>query len=710
MTTRNLLAPALLALVLAAPLHAQGLDTKYDPKNVKSPPLKPIPTLSAEHFTLPNGISVYLHEDHALPVVKGTFYVRSSPLFISADRVGLGTITGEVMRSGGTARHSGDWLDDHLASIGASIGTGITADLASATFRSLTGNTPEVIGLFGEVLRQPAFPEDKIELSKVGLKRAIAERNDELIPLLVRLSREVVWGKDHPYARKPEYATLEAIKRDDLQGLWSKVFEPSRATLAVYGDFRSADMKKLLTDALGSWKGTNTAVPAAPAIPENRKARLVFAPKDDVTQSGILLTQLGMRTDDPDTPAMDVWSMALGGGFQSRLVNVIRTGRGLAYATGAGTGDDLQHPGVFITYSLTKSESTLTALDLLRQETRRALTEPYTDQELETAKQSVLNLFVFNFEDPSEVLNRKAFYEAIGYPQDFLTKYQTAVQAVTAQSALAAAQRKIHDDQLSAIVVGKEKDFDRPLAKAGLPLERYDITIPSPGSKLKVGAATTGAKEQARAWLATAVEKAGGSKAWQPVKAVTLVQKNAVTMQGQKLDIESTTTWNFPDKQLSVQKTPMGEVKSGFDGTTGWRAMGGQTQDNPAAAQSVQADYQRSLFHVFAHPEELDVQALDPQTVDGVKYNVAFVNSDVVKDWTMWFAPDGSLARVEFQANGPQGPAKQTVVYSDWKPEAGLVYPHTTQVLIDGQPFATSQLVSLQMNPTLTAEAFKKPQ
>ena len=64
---------------------------------------------------------MYLHEDHTLPVVKGVLYVRSAPDFIPADKVGLGTITGEVMRSGGTPQHSGDWLDDRLAAIGAFI-------------------------------------------------------------------------------------------------------------------------------------------------------------------------------------------------------------------------------------------------------------------------------------------------------------------------------------------------------------------------------------------------------------------------------------------------------------------------------------------------------------------------------------------------------------------------------------------------------------
>ena len=697
---------ALLALSIAAPGSAQE---KYDPRTLKAPPLRPIPNLPAEHFTLPNGVSVYLHEDHTLPVVKGILYVRNAVTMIPADKVGLGSITGDVMRSGGTAQHSGDWLDDHLASIGASIDTDIGQDLANGSFRCLSNDTRDVVALWAEVLEKPAFPEDKIELSKVGLRRAIAERNDEMIPLLIQVSREAVWGKDHPWARKPEYATVEAVKRGDCVGLWQKVFEPGRAAVAVYGDFHSADMKKLLTTALGGWKGPKAALPPQPPLPNVQQSKLVFAPKEDVTQSGIVLAEPGLRTDDPDAPAMEVFAMALGGGFQSRLINVIRTERGLAYATGATAGDGLQHPGVFLTYSLTKSESTMTALDLLRQETKRAVDAPFTDDELQTAKQSVMNQFVFNFEDPSEVLNRKAFYEVIGYPQDFLQRYQNGVSAVTPNTVYAAAKKHVHPDRLTAIVVGKEHDFERPLASAGLSLERVDITIPPPPSQVKVGEATPESRDQAKQWLSAAVAKAGGAAAWQAVKSVVIEQKNTISMQGQQLDVQATTTWQFPDRELVVQKAPMGEVRQGYDGAAGWRAMAGQTQDQPGMADRVKADYARSLFHIFAHPEELELQATPAQTADGASYNVAFVKSDVVRDWTLWFAPDGTLARMQFRADGPQGPATQTIIYSDWKPRGAISYPTRVQLLMDGKPFAEGQLVRFELNPALTAEAFKKP-
>jgi hypothetical protein len=503
---------------------------------------------------------------------------------------------------------------------------------------------------------------------------------------------------------------VEAIQRAECQALHRKVFEPRRMVLAVFGDFRSAEMKKLLRARLGDWKGAGETLPPLPPSPASIPARLVFAPKEDVTQSGIVLVAPGFRADDPDYPAMDVLQTALGGGFQSRLVNRIRTERGLAYATGAAAGEDYQRPGVFVAYSLTKSESTMVALDLLREEVRKVTEAPFTDAELRIAKESVLNQFVFNFEEPSSVLFRAAYFEAIGYPQDFLQRYQQRLESVTAQSVLEAAKRKIHPDQMAAIVVGREKDFDRPLETAGLALERVDISIPPPPSAVQAGAATPEALATGRQWLQQAAARAGGVTAWRSIQSATLEQERTLTMQGQSIAMTTRVTWALPDRWVALQKLPMGEMRQGFDGTNGWTQAMNQVQDQPKMSTEVRKQYERSLFHLFAHPESLQVQALpEPREIDGVSLRAAVVNGALTRDWTLLFAPDGALARMEYQDEGPQGPARLTEVYADWRPEGAVQFPHATTVLVDGKPLMEGKLTIAKFNETLGPEVFRKP-
>jgi zinc protease len=475
---------ALLVLLAAVawwnPTAAADLDPKFDPARLTIPPLHSFATVAPERIVLKNGLVVYLLEDHMLPVVRGAAYVRASGAWVPADRVGLGSLTAMVMRSGGSVAKPGDWLDDRLAAIGASISSSMGSNYASGNFWSLSENAPEVLGLFAEVIRRPAFPEDKIELAKVGIRRSIASRNDELIGLLFRVARQSVYGKDSPWARQPEYATIEPITRDDCVKMHRLVYAPNRFILLVYGDFKSAAMKKLVAKEFGDWKRNDGPTPAIPGVPPSTERRVVFASKDDVTQSGVIIAQLGYKADDSDNAAMDVVEQALGGGFSSRLFNIIRTQRGLAYAAGASAGGDYFRPGVFLAYALTRNDSVMASTDLLRGEVERAAREPFSADEAKMAREAVENSLVFQFSDRASVLFRAGFYELAGYPQDFLQRYQKDLDAVTPASMQAAAERKIHPDQFVTVIVGKERDFDRPLDSLQQKVERVDISIPPP--------------------------------------------------------------------------------------------------------------------------------------------------------------------------------------------------------------------------------------
>jgi zinc protease len=703
---------ALIALVtMICSLTATTRAQTADPRQVPVPPLRPIHSVKPERWVMPNGIVVYLLEDHDLPRVTGTCYFKMGPALVPNDKVGLAGLTGEVMRSGGSARHDGDWLDDRLAAIGASVSTNIGADQAGGDFYCLSDDASEVLGLWSEVLREPAFPDDKIELAKVGLRRAIAARNDEPTALLFRLARESVYGKGHPYARKPEYATVEAIGAADCRRLHDAVFVPNRMIVAIYGDFKSAAMKKLLTNHFGAWKKSANAAPIPGPEAPKPTAHLVFAAKEDVTQSGLVLAEPGSRADDPDYAAMQVFEQALGGGFQSRLFGRIRTQRGLAYAAGCNSGTDFARPGVFYAYTLTRSDSTMTALELLRHEVGLTTREPFTPEELAAAKQSVQNGFVFHFEEPSQTLFRQAFYEFVGYPTDFLDRYQKGLDVVDADAVLAAARRKIHPDQQVVIVVGKETDFDRKLESAGLPVERVDITIPPPPSKhASAGPATPEMLARGAAMLSGAAKLAGGSPAWAALKGATVESNATVSVQGQTLPLSLVQTWAFPDRQLTIQKLPMGEMRQGVSKAGAWASMMGQVQDSPKGVEQLARDYERSLFHLFAKPESFHVRALDqPIQVGDASYAAASVESALVPDWTLFFAADGRLAGMRFTSEGQSGPAEMTVSYSEWGAEGAIQYPHSIRILTDGKPFMDGKVTAVRLDPTVTDETFAKP-
>lgn len=701
---------ALAALALAAAFAAPALATDYDPSKLTIPALNPIPKVTPERTVLKNGLVLYLLEDHTLPRVYGQMYLRASTTWAPADKAGLGGLTAEVMRTGGSAAKSGDAMDDRLAAIGANLYSDMNADAAYTGFYCMAENTGEVLGMLAEVLRRPAFPDDKVELSKVGIRREIASRNDELGSVLNRVATASVFGKDSPYARIAEYATVEAITRDDCVKFHRMCYSPDRAILVVYGDFKGADMKKLVAGAFGDWQKSATAPPAMPAMPGPQKSRLVFAPKDDVTQSGVLLAHLGFKNDDPQVADLDVLEQALGGGFQSRLFNKIRTQRGLAYAAGASAGGGFFRPGVFTAYTLTRNDSVLTAMGLVREEIERATKEPFTEQEVKLARESVENALVFQFERPSNVVFRAAYYELAGYPQDYLQKYQAALAKVTPQTMLAAAKGHVHPDQMVTILVGKEKEFEKPLESLGVPLERFDITIPPPPSKVKAGAGSASDFEAGGGWLKKAAELNGGSAAWSAIKSWHQASSAQLTMQGQSLALGIDVQWALPDKLVMSQKLPMGEMTQGYDGQNGWRKGFGQLADQPDMAETVAENFERSFFHLFGRPEELQVQALpEKKTIDGVEYRVALVKSEKIRDWQLFFAPDGQLARMEYLDKGPQGEVTFTSIFSDWRKVDAIRYPWSNKILMGGQPFMETTVTEATMNGAIAEDAFRKP-
>jgi hypothetical protein len=519
-----------------------------------------------------------------------------------------------------------------------------------------------------------------------------------------------VYGKSSPYAATAEYATLEAISRDDAAKFHQLCFSPDRAILVVYGDFKKADAQKLIAAAFGDWKKSAIAPPAMPPMPASTNPRFVFAPKNDVTQSGVVLTTIGFKNDDPDVANLDVLEQALGGGFQSRLFNKIRTQRGLAYAAGASAGGGWMRPGVFTAYTLTRNDSVLTSLDLLREEVSRVTTEPFTEVEIRLARESVENSLVFQFENPSDVVFRLAFYELAGYPADFLQRYQTALTKVTPQTVLAAAKSHLKPEQLVTVLVGKEAEFEKPLGSLGASLERFDITIPPPPSKLKVGEASAADLAKGQQWLKRAADMNGGSAAWATVKGCNMESSAQVSMQGQSMALGISLSWAMPNRILMVQKLPMGEMSSGFDGQGGWRKGFGQIQDSPEMASTVADQWERSLFNLFGNPESFKVQALpEKKTVDGVAYDIALVRSETIHDWQLYFSADGQLARMDYVGKSPQGEVLQTTIYSDWKKVGALNYPHGQKVLMAGEPFMEQTMTALTINPALADELFKKP-
>ena len=468
------------ALTLAGPVMAQVDDYR----KIQKPALAPFQPQQPQRLVLENGMVIFLQEDHELPLINGFALVRGGSREEPATKTGLVSILGEVWRTGGTRAKTGDQLDDFLEARGARVETGGNEDSTRISWSCLKADFDDVFGVFLEVLQQPEFREDKIVLAKTAENTAVSRRNDSFTEISFRESAKLAYGADNPYVRQTEYATIAAVTREDLLN-WHKVYtHPNNMILGVVGDFDSAAIEMKLRQGLGHW---SKGKPAEPARVEFRdpKAGIYFIEKNDVNQSAISMVHLGSRRDNPDYYAIEVMNQVFGGSFAARLFSNVRSKKGLAYAVFGEVGSEFDHPGVFQVWMTTKSGTTAQSIDALYRELDDITGQkPPSAEELQRAKESIENSFVFRFDTKQKVLRERINYEFHGYPADFLERYLAGVQRVTIEEVAAAAKSYIHREKLAILVVGKAADFDRPLSTFG-PLTAIDITIPKPEEKAK---------------------------------------------------------------------------------------------------------------------------------------------------------------------------------------------------------------------------------
>ncbi|AFY79320.1 putative Zn-dependent peptidase [Pleurocapsa sp. PCC 7327] len=450
----------------------------YDELTFSAAPEIKIPKY--ERYQLSNGMVVYLMEDHQFPLVSGTALIRTGSRLEPLDKVGLAAIAGTVMRTGGTQQHPADKLDEILEQRAAVVETSIGIDSGTASFNTLSEDIDMVFDLFAEVIRYPAFAPDKIELAKTQRRGAIARRNDDPGAIANREFQKLIYGETSPYARIEEYTTIDRISREDIINFYQTYIRPDRTILGIVGDFDPAKMKAAIEKAFGDWQPPATKLDnAIPPASQKYQGGIFLVDRPQLTQSNIRIGHLGGDFRNPDYPALSVLNGVLNG-FGGRLFNDLRSRQGLAYSVYGYWDPKYDYPGLFFAGGQTKSETTVPFVKSLLSEIEQVRTTPITEKELNYAKDSILNSFVFNFENPNQTLSRLMRYEYFGYPEDFIFQYQRAVKATTIQDVQRVAQKYLQPDRIVTLIVGNAQAIQPPLSNLGGEVKIVDISIPQP--------------------------------------------------------------------------------------------------------------------------------------------------------------------------------------------------------------------------------------
>ncbi|HXX18084.1 MAG TPA: insulinase family protein, partial [Candidatus Acidoferrum sp.] len=198
---------ALFSMALTT-LASRAIAQASDWRQIAIPPLHAFHPKEPKRIELPNGMILFLQEDHELPLIDGIARIRGGSRDEPAHKTGILDMYGEIWRTGGTKDQTGDQLDDYLEVRAAKVETDASADSTTISWSCLKGDFDDVFKVFADLLQEPEFRADKLDLMQREMFDAISRRNDDVGEITGRESTKLAYGKDNPYARQPEYATV----------------------------------------------------------------------------------------------------------------------------------------------------------------------------------------------------------------------------------------------------------------------------------------------------------------------------------------------------------------------------------------------------------------------------------------------------------------------------------------------------------------------
>lgn len=425
-----------------------------------------VPEIPVERFELACGARLLVSRRAAAPVTAVEFHLRGGHSLDVPGREGVAYLTGALLDQG-TRQRDDEEITELLERAGGGVSgssTGFAGHIAARDWKQL-------LELMAEMITTPRYPARNFERQRQRLlDRLVVERDDPRVRGARRF-RELVYG-DHWLAR-PEVGTCESVptvERRDLAAFHRREWRASRSIIAVCGDVKPAEVRRVLDRALGGWKAGSDLGRRSEKFPP-------LAPRSDVfrvdrQQVHVSFGHLGIRRNEPDFPALLVMDHILGTGpgFTNRIPGKLRDELGLAYSVSANlTGSAGVLPGVFSAYIGTSPQHVGTALSVFCEELRRIQKEAPSDGEVDLAARYVTGSMPLGFERASARARYLIYAERNGLDEQHLPKLLQSVAAVTPEDVRAAAERHLHPQAACVAAAGplSKSDLRRYLRAAG---------------------------------------------------------------------------------------------------------------------------------------------------------------------------------------------------------------------------------------------------
>ncbi|HJQ67302.1 MAG TPA: pitrilysin family protein, partial [Gemmatimonadales bacterium] len=417
---------------LAAAAQQPG-DAKAQVQALQFAPLRFNPP-APKRVVLSNGVPVYLLQDHTLPLLDVEIVSKAGVGNLPDSLWGVGWQADNLMRTGGTTRLSPDSVDKLIDFYALAVNISTGNEQSNASFAGLSRYRDQMLELGFDLLRNSRNDSARVRITADQQLENWRRRNDQPGSILNRAWSQVMVG-DHPIGRS-------LVTPDEVSGFtptrfrWTqqRIFCPQNLLIGVSGDFDERSLIAKLESLFRGWAACPPGLRPIPPLQVTRGPRTVLIEKD-VNQTNIRMGHSGglKVANTPDYFAAEVADFLLGGGggFNSRLLQRVRSDSGFAYSVFSSWGADTRREDVFFAGAQIRAEKTVAGVALMRQIIASMATEPVTPRDVKLAQDNEVNSFVFQFDSPGQIVATQLGYAVDGLPANWFNLYLEGIQAVT---------------------------------------------------------------------------------------------------------------------------------------------------------------------------------------------------------------------------------------------------------------------------------------
>ena len=657
MKTKIVLLVAILSMSFA--LNAQVDRTK-------KPAPGPAPVVKfgkADKFTLKNGLTVIIVENHKLPRASARLTIDNKPYF-EGKKAGVSGMMGSLMGRG-TPSITKDNFNERVDFLGANIGFGSSSSFAA----SLSRYFDEVLGLMADGVKNSQFTQEEFDKEQKITLDGIKSNEKSVTSAARRVENLLTYGANHPYGEYISKESVNNITLTDVETNYNRYYRPNNAYLIIQGDIKPKKIKKLVKNLFGDWK-TREIPEIEIQKPINvETTEINFINMDNAVQSEIaIINNIELKLGDKDYYAALLANRILGGSGTARLFKNLREDKGYTYGSYSRIRQSRYAASFRATASVRNMVTDSSVVEMMK-EINTIRYKKITKSELKNAKAQYIGSFVINVQKPETVAGYALNRELYNLPDNYYETYLEKINAVTIDEVQNAAIKYFRGDKARIIITGKgidvlknlEKNSDYKINyfdKYGNPSEKPEMTLPIP-----VGMTAT-------AVVNKYFEAIGGKEKAMAVKT-TMMVSNA-TIQGTPLVM--TTKASAPNKTLmtiSVMGNTMQKVV--FDGEKGYQeAQGRKTDMKPE--DITEGKEANAIFNDLNYTSG-KLTRIEP--IDGKNTIVLKIgNEEIFYDMT-----SGLKVKAIKTVKTPDGKeVKVPTTFGDYKAVNGIMFPHSIEI------------------------------